>query len=302
MKLVPSGDIAGNGNSGSAVLRACAISAPIPPASQSATPPASDCNRAHADGKRASDGSWSFDLGSFVSYWTASGYSGATLVPATADVPAPVPVAAPAPTWSVAFDASKTSATAEFIPPPPPPGPAEATTSVPAVVLPPQISQFIPQLPIPAPLVQPPLPTAAPIQATVGRVAARPAILVPHVVARRDWVLATLALLAAVVGTLVGSTTRELPGIRPTPRNIARAASVARSRVATPIAILCLIAAFALGSVGTIVFRGDLKCHCTTRGQVCWSCMTGKRRTRTVSRAAPRTCRTDNCRADRFSP
>ena len=152
LTMTPTSDAAGNANGSTATLQACPLKQALEPFNPS-SPPAVDCtNQVH--GKLTAMGTWTFELAPLVQGWLDLSNRGLAIV---ADQPAQTAA------WSVAFDKSRSRATASV---PLTLGPEPSSIPLPSLAPPPPPVAAAPPVPsflsIPATTPAPPTPSATP--------------------------------------------------------------------------------------------------------------------------------------------
>ena len=163
LTLTPNSDTAGNANGSATVLEACPLSKPLEPFN-AASPPAFDCT-APVHATHTSAGAWSFELIPMLPRWLNSANNGVAILEDDSS---------PAATWGVAFDKSKSTATAAIPAGPEPPPSIFVPPPLPTPIAPPAqagaLAAPLPPLPAitPPPAAATPAPSATPNTAAAG--------------------------------------------------------------------------------------------------------------------------------------
>ena len=256
--LFPNASASQNVHGGAARLQACVLDQPMPGTWNPASPPAYNCDRIHTVALSRPDGSWTFDLSLVAADWKSRGINAFAIVgqPTQSDIPStpvyPNPLLPQVTTdaWTVGLDHTRTKATISWEPPP-----AEGTPGTPPLFVPgpvaliaaPEVSQAPPAgLPTAAPAVTPQAPA---VGAGVPRVvvSSTPRLSQPWLYVLVAVVAAGLTLLA--VGTVQHAASAGAISLP----SIGGALLAARSRMATPIAVLALAAIVSAGYAGQLV-------------------------------------------------
>jgi len=156
LSVTPTGDTTGNANGSAATLQACPLVGSLEPFN-AASPPNFDCTSA-VHGTLSAAGTWSFELAPLLQRWLLDANRGVAIMWDRSSSTA---------TWFVAFDKTKTRATAVVpaddtsaptfaLPPPagplpPPPLPPAASVAPPFLPLPATTSTPLPAAPSPSP-------------------------------------------------------------------------------------------------------------------------------------------------------
>ena len=253
LALAPNGNAQQNAQSGTTfpVFNACILTQPIPANYDPSNPPAYDCSKAHSQAQQLPDGSWTVDLTPLAIYWASNGNDGLALVgaPQSGDLP-PNQYNVTADAWELAFDHTKTSAKVDYVAGPVPASSFSAVGPLPPLVVqgPPAVAQPTPTAPAANPAPPPtPRPRAPTQEIPSSAASSEQGLSLP-------WLYAVGGFLAAAIGLLVVGAVQQRAFVNgfSLPSIVGVLAS-ARSKMATPVAVMSLAAAVSIGFAGQAI-------------------------------------------------
>jgi hypothetical protein len=265
LTLTQSGSSDGNVQSLNAAIQACPLTTELPAKYDSSKPPQWDCSKVSAPGEADGNGKWRIDMQPLVDAWDRSGNTGAAILA----LPAPLAVGSaagpPANNWALAFDPAKTTAKASVTPPA---SPADSFASAPLTVSPAAPAPPVALAPLPAAApgpatipVPPPPASTAPQATSPASAPPRAAAVAPAAPAggvSGGWIVAAVLLALAAVAAVAGVGVRQV-ALRGSISAGALLASLgsARSKLATPVAVLALSSVLAVGFAGRLTAAGS---------------------------------------------
>ncbi|HEV7679886.1 MAG TPA: hypothetical protein VGQ42_15085 [Candidatus Dormibacteraeota bacterium] len=272
LTLTQSGSAQGNVEPQNAAIAACPLTTELPAAYDSSNPPKWDCTRASSPGQADGSGGWRIDLQPLVGAWDQGGNTGAAIIALAEPLPVGSAAGPAANNWALAFDPSRTSATAGVTTPGSTAPSSDSSGFVPLTVSPAAPAAVAPALPplasVAPPAPVPPAPAGAPAGSSASGAAASPSTAPPRTPAvtppaspaagvSRGWILAAALLALAALAAVAGVGVRQF-ALRGSVSFGALVSSLgsARSRLATPVAVLALGAVLAAGFAGRLTASG----------------------------------------------
>jgi hypothetical protein len=268
LTLTPSASTGGNVQSQNAAIQACPLTTELPAKYDSSKPPQWDCTKAAASGEVDASGNWRIDLQPLVNAWDHSGNTGAAILALGTPLPVGSAAGPTANNWALAFDPAKSTASAGVTPPA---QPNDFSAAPPLTVSPPAAAAVapvaLPALPaaaLPATIPATPPAAAGPNAAATPSPATSPprapsvAPAQPGAGVPRGWIVAAVLLALAALAAVgaVGVRQFALRGSVSVGALLSSLGS-ARSRLATPVAVLALSAVLAAGFAGRMATTGS---------------------------------------------
>jgi hypothetical protein len=271
LTLAQSASTTGNVQPQNAAIEACPLTTELPATYDASKAPQPDCTRASSPGEADGTGGWRIDLQPLVDSWNQLGNTGAAILAVAAPLAVGSAAGPTANNWALAFDPTRTTADATVTLPG---SSSETPAPVPLTVAPlPPAAPATPALPpallpstgAPAPIPPQPPPAQAPdarAPAASNPAAAQPttpAALPSQAAAgvSRGWIVAAVLLALAAATAVAGAGVRQV-ALRGSVSAGALLASLgsARSKLATPVALLALSSVLAVGFAGRMAVTG----------------------------------------------